>query len=168
MYMIEAKNVTKRFDDLVVFENININVKKGEVLVIIGPSGSGKSTFLRCLNHLEEVDSGTIIIEGEKIMHNEDKVSIQGTHKIIYPKIKRDASFFPQIVIIKLTDQNSVNGYCKFFDDKEIIEFSVIGTSGYKFDYTINIQILEGTCQSSSLTANYPTNSTTDVKLKKE
>lgn len=76
MYMIEAKNVTKRFDDLVVFENININVKKGEVLVIIGPSGSGKSTFLRCLNHLEEVDSGTIIIEGEKLNYN-DKKSIR-------------------------------------------------------------------------------------------
>ena len=63
MYMIEAKNLTKKFGDLVVFENISVNVKKGEVLVIIGPSGSGKSTFLRCLNHLEEINEGTIIIE---------------------------------------------------------------------------------------------------------
>lgn len=65
MYMIEAKNLTKKFDELVVFEDINVNVKRGEVLVIIGPSGSGKSTFLRCLNHLEEIDNGSIIIEDE-------------------------------------------------------------------------------------------------------
>jgi polar amino acid transport system ATP-binding protein len=73
MYMIEAKNVTKKFDDLVVFENINVNVKKGEVLVIIGPSGSGKSTFLRCLNHLEEINEGTIIIEDEKLDYSNKK-----------------------------------------------------------------------------------------------
>lgn len=67
MYMIEANNVTKKFNDLVVFQDITVNVNKGEVLVIIGPSGSGKSTFLRCLNHLEEVDEGTILIENEKL-----------------------------------------------------------------------------------------------------
>lgn len=73
MYMIEAKNLTKKFGDLVVFENINVNVKKGEVLVIIGPSGSGKSTFLRCLNHLEEINDGTIIIEDETLDYNNKK-----------------------------------------------------------------------------------------------
>jgi len=63
--MIETKGLTKSFGRLKVFENINVKVKKGEVLVIIGPSGSGKSTFLRCLNHLEVPDSGTVVIEGE-------------------------------------------------------------------------------------------------------
>lgn len=67
MYMIEAANITKSFNDLVVFENINVTVKKGEVLVIIGPSGSGKSTFLRCLNHLEIIDSGKISIENSEL-----------------------------------------------------------------------------------------------------
>lgn len=71
MNMIEAKNLTKRFGELTVFENLNIKVKKGEVLVIIGPSGSGKSTFLRCLNTLEIPNEGEIIIEGEKLdIHN--------------------------------------------------------------------------------------------------
>ena len=73
MYMIEAKNITKKFDDLVVFENISVNVKKGEVLVIIGPSGSGKSTFLRCLNHLEEINGGTISIEDETMDYKNKK-----------------------------------------------------------------------------------------------
>lgn len=65
--MIEAKNLTKKFGDLTVFESLNVKVKKGEVLVIIGPSGSGKSTFLRCLNTLELPNEGEIIIEGEKL-----------------------------------------------------------------------------------------------------
>ncbi|AND83931.1 ATP-binding cassette domain-containing protein [Clostridium tyrobutyricum] len=66
-YMIEASNLTKKFNDLTVFENLNVKVKKGEVLVVIGPSGSGKSTFLRCLNHLEDINGGEIIIEGERL-----------------------------------------------------------------------------------------------------
>ncbi|MBC2397959.1 polar amino acid transport system ATP-binding protein [Clostridium tetanomorphum] len=67
MYMIEAIDVTKKFHNLTVFENLNVKVSKGEVLVIIGPSGSGKSTFLRCLNHLETINGGKIIIEGEEL-----------------------------------------------------------------------------------------------------
>ncbi|PRR69816.1 amino acid ABC transporter ATP-binding protein [Clostridium thermopalmarium] len=71
MNMIEAKNLTKSFGSLKVFENLNMTVEKGEVVVIIGPSGSGKSTFLRCLNALEIPDSGEIIIEGEPLnVHN--------------------------------------------------------------------------------------------------
>lgn len=76
MYMIEAKNVTKRFGDLTVFENLSVNVSKGEVLVIIGPSGSGKSTFLRCLNHLETINEGKVIIEDEELKED-DKALIR-------------------------------------------------------------------------------------------
>lgn len=57
-HMIEVKSLTKKFGELTVFQNFNLNVDKGEVLVIIGPSGSGKSTFLRCLNNLEQPDGG--------------------------------------------------------------------------------------------------------------
>ncbi|CAG7839772.1 amino acid ABC transporter ATPase [Clostridium novyi B str. ATCC 27606] len=67
MSIIETKNLTKRFGDLTVFQGLDISVKKGEVLVIIGPSGSGKSTFLRCLNTLEIPDEGEIYVEGSKI-----------------------------------------------------------------------------------------------------
>lgn len=67
MNMIETKGLTKVFGKLKVFENLDVKVKKGEVLVIIGPSGSGKSTFLRCLNHLELPDNGSVIIEEEAL-----------------------------------------------------------------------------------------------------
>ncbi|EJO5346535.1 amino acid ABC transporter ATP-binding protein [Clostridium botulinum] len=65
--MIETKNLTKSFGKLTVFKDLNIKVKKGEVLVIIGPSGSGKSTFLRCLNHIEVPTAGEVFVEGEKL-----------------------------------------------------------------------------------------------------
>lgn len=67
MNIIETKGLTKVFGNLKVFENLDVSVKKGEVLVIIGPSGSGKSTFLRCLNHLEVPDKGSVMIEEESL-----------------------------------------------------------------------------------------------------
>jgi len=65
MLMIEARDIRKRFGQLDVLKGISLEVRKGDVVALIGPSGSGKSTFLRCLNHLEKIDSGHIAIEGE-------------------------------------------------------------------------------------------------------
>ena len=65
--MIEVKDLNKHFGKLHVLKGINNNIKKGEVVVVIGPSGSGKSTFLRCLNLLEVPTSGEIIFEGTDI-----------------------------------------------------------------------------------------------------
>ncbi len=63
-YMVEIKDLRKNFGDLEVLRGVNMKVKKGEVVVIIGPSGSGKSTILRCINRLEEPSSGNILIDG--------------------------------------------------------------------------------------------------------
>ncbi len=63
-YMVEIKDLRKNFGDLEVLKGVNMQVKKGEVVVIIGPSGSGKSTILRCINRLEEPSSGSIMIDG--------------------------------------------------------------------------------------------------------
>lgn len=65
--LVEVKDVCKSFGDLHVLQGINVSVQKGEVFVIIGPSGSGKSTLLRCINGLENVDSGEILIDGERV-----------------------------------------------------------------------------------------------------
>ena len=65
--MIQINNLHKSFKENNVLKGIDENIKKGEVVVIIGPSGSGKSTFLRCLNLLEEPTSGEIIFEGTNI-----------------------------------------------------------------------------------------------------
>lgn len=65
--MICIKNLCKNFGTHCVLKGINTEIKKGEVVVIIGPSGSGKSTFLRCINLLEKPTSGEIIFEGDNI-----------------------------------------------------------------------------------------------------
>jgi polar amino acid transport system ATP-binding protein len=98
-YMIEASNVTKRFGSLEVFRDINVNVKKGEVLVIIGPSGSGKSTFLRCLNHLEEIDGGKIVIEGETLDPKNKKLVRKITTKM--GMVFQNFNLFPHMTAIQ-------------------------------------------------------------------
>ena len=68
--LLEIKDLHKSFGDLEVLKGITTDIKKGEVVVVVGPSGSGKSTFIRCLNLLEEPTSGQIIFEGEEITGN--------------------------------------------------------------------------------------------------
>lgn len=75
--MIRVSNLYKQFGDLKVLNNVNIDIKKGEVVVIIGPSGSGKSTFLRCLNLLEEPTEGEIIFEGVSIRSKDNNIDLQ-------------------------------------------------------------------------------------------
>jgi len=65
--MIKIKELHKSFGSLEVLKGIDLHIKPGEVVVIIGPSGSGKSTLLRCINRLEETTSGTIIVDGYDI-----------------------------------------------------------------------------------------------------
>ena len=64
--MIKIEHLSKNFGDLEVLRDINLEVKEGEVVCIIGPSGSGKSTLLRCINRLETPSGGTILYEGQK------------------------------------------------------------------------------------------------------
>jgi ABC-type polar amino acid transport system ATPase subunit len=65
MSLIEVTDLHKSFGENKVLKGIDLDVKQGEVVVVIGPSGSGKSTFLRCLNRLEKIDSGQIIVSGD-------------------------------------------------------------------------------------------------------
>ncbi|GAA0857020.1 amino acid ABC transporter ATP-binding protein [Clostridium nitritogenes] len=78
--MIKVSNLKKQFNGIDVLKDISIDVKPGEVVVILGPSGSGKSTFLRCLNYLEKPDGGTIEIGDAKIVA--PKVSKKDIHNL--------------------------------------------------------------------------------------
>jgi polar amino acid transport system ATP-binding protein len=65
--MVSAEGVHKRFARQEVLKGITLEVKPGEVMCLLGPSGSGKSTFLRCINHLEKIDAGRLLVDGELV-----------------------------------------------------------------------------------------------------
>ncbi|MBS1386019.1 MAG: amino acid ABC transporter ATP-binding protein [Sutterella sp.] len=65
--MISIRNLKKSFGDLHVLKGIDLDVRRGEKVVVLGPSGSGKSTMLRCINALEDADSGTITVDGVEV-----------------------------------------------------------------------------------------------------
>lgn len=69
--MLEVKNIKKKFDDLVVLDDISMQFDPQEISTILGPSGTGKSTLLRCLIGLEKVDSGEVIIDGQLLNYSE-------------------------------------------------------------------------------------------------
>ena len=71
MLMIEATGVHKSFQDQEILKGISLTVKAGEVVALIGPSGAGKSTFLRCLNQLEKIDKGRILIGGKTLVETD-------------------------------------------------------------------------------------------------
>ena len=76
-YILETEHVSKSFGSLEVLKDINLKVKKGEVICIIGPSGAGKSTYLRSLNQLEKITSGKIFIKGDLFLHRENDKTVE-------------------------------------------------------------------------------------------
>jgi polar amino acid transport system ATP-binding protein len=75
-YILKTEHLRKAFGSLEVLKDINLSVKKGEVICIIGPSGAGKSTYLRSLNQLEKITSGKIYIKDELFLHREHNRTI--------------------------------------------------------------------------------------------
>ena len=72
--IIEIKNLNKWYGDFHVLKDINLDVKKGEIVVVCGPSGSGKSTLIRCINYLEEFQEGSITVDGIEVCDDVKKI----------------------------------------------------------------------------------------------
>ncbi|SHK38028.1 amino acid ABC transporter ATP-binding protein [Hespellia stercorisuis] len=72
---VHVKNLKKSFGKLEVLKDISIDIKEGEVIVLLGPSGSGKSTFLRCLNQLEQATDGLIVVDGNEITSKQTDIN---------------------------------------------------------------------------------------------
>ncbi|WP_244835448.1 amino acid ABC transporter ATP-binding protein [Clostridium sp. BJN0001] len=73
--MLFTRNIAKSYKKLEVIKNINLDIKKGEVVVIIGPSGSGKSTLIRCMNGLEKIKKGDIFFKGHSIIYGDKDIN---------------------------------------------------------------------------------------------
>ena len=78
-----AENLKKSFEEIKPLKGVSLEAKKGSVCSIVGSSGSGKSTFLRCLNFLEQPDSGLVSLQGDAIQFKENKNISQQTKKKI-------------------------------------------------------------------------------------
>ncbi len=112
--MIEVKNLNKDYGNLSVLKDINVNIEKGEVVVIIGPSGAGKSTFLRCLNLLETPTSGEIIFEGKNVTKKgtdinkiREKMGMVFQQFNLFPNMKVIDNITLAPIKVKRQDENS-------------------------------------------------------------
>ncbi|MCO5151002.1 MULTISPECIES: glutamine ABC transporter ATP-binding protein GlnQ [unclassified Shinella] len=76
MSIVEFRNVTKTFGPVVVLREVDLNIDKGEVVVLIGPSGSGKSTLLRCINALEEINGGDLVVDNISVKAGRSQVRL--------------------------------------------------------------------------------------------
>ncbi|RLC00396.1 MAG: glutamine ABC transporter ATP-binding protein [Deltaproteobacteria bacterium] len=97
--MIQVKNINKTFlNKIKALVDFSIDISRGEVLVVIGPSGSGKSTFLRCLNRLEVVDSGSIVIDGIELNDQfENLLEIRKEVGIVF----QNFNLFPHLTVLE-------------------------------------------------------------------
>lgn len=85
---VKVRNMTKRFDDLLVLDNISFDVKKGEFLCIVGPTGCGKTTFLNCLTHIYDTTEGEIFIDGEVVDLQKHNIAYVLQEYSAYPWLK--------------------------------------------------------------------------------
>lgn len=95
--MIKLEHINKNFGDLHVLKDVNLEVKEGEKLVIIGPSGSGKSTTVRCMNFLEEPTSGHVYIDGQLLTSRNKTKLIRSTTSMVFQQF----NLYPHMTVLK-------------------------------------------------------------------
>lgn len=96
--LIKVENLQKAFGENRVLQGINTEIKKGEVVVVIGPSGSGKSTFLRCLNLLEQPTGGSIYFEGVDITNKSVNIN---AHRMKMGMVFQHFNLFPHMTVLQ-------------------------------------------------------------------
>jgi len=106
--MVNAESVVKKFGSNTVLKGITLQVKPGEVMCLIGPSGSGKSTFLRCINHLEEVNAGRLYVDGELVGYRQKGDTLYELHPKDAAAQRRDIgmvfqrfNLFPHMTVLE-------------------------------------------------------------------
>lgn len=126
--MIKMTNVNKYFGDLHVLKDLNLEVKEGEKLVMIGPSGSGKSTAVRCMNFLEEPTSGQVFINGEKMtVKNKTKVVRQTTSMVF-----QQFNLYPHMPVLKNLTLAPVKLYHKSKKEAQDLAFHYLDVVGLR------------------------------------
>lgn len=127
--MIEVNNLNKSFGENNVLKGIDVNISKGEVVVVIGPSGSGKSTFLRCLNLLETPTKGNIKFKGLDLL--DKKTDINKTRENI-GMVFQHFNLFPNKTVLENLTLAPINVKNKSKDDAEKIALNLLEKVGLK------------------------------------
>lgn len=120
--IVEIKNLNKWYGNFHVLKDINLNVKKGEIIVICGPSGSGKSTLIRCINYLEQFQEGSITVDGielvddiKKIKAIREDVAMVFQHFNLFPHLTiRDNLTLAPIWVKKKPKKDAIETAMKF------------------------------------------------------
>jgi polar amino acid transport system ATP-binding protein len=107
-FMVKSEEVIKKFGSNTVLRGISLEVRKGEVMCLVGPSGSGKSTFLRCINHLEVVNGGRLWVDGELVGYREKGDKLYELHPREAAAQRRDIgmvfqrfNLFPHMTVLE-------------------------------------------------------------------
>jgi len=138
--VINITNLYKNFGDLEVLKNISTEIKKGEIISIIGPSGSGKSTFLRCINKLEEPSLGHIYIDGMDLMDKNtdinkvrERVGMVFQHFNLFPNMTVLDNLTLSPIMVKKESKEEAEKYLAYLKAKAVIKED---TKGFKPDWT--------------------------------
>lgn len=95
--MIKLENLVKNFGELDVLKNVNLTVKEGEKLVVIGPSGSGKSTLIRCMNYLEEPTLGSVSVDGYDLSSKKDLAKVRQSTAMVFQQF----NLYPHMTVLE-------------------------------------------------------------------
>ena len=95
--MIKLENVVKNFGDVHVLKNVNLTVKEGEKLVVIGPSGSGKSTLIRCMNYLEEPTSGKVTVDEYDLNSKKNLAKVRQSTAMVFQQF----NLYPHMTVLE-------------------------------------------------------------------
>lgn len=132
---ILVENLVKKYGENTVLNNISTSIQEGDVVCIIGPSGSGKSTFLRCLNQLEEISSGTILIDGASLTDKNTNINLVRQH---IGMVFQHFNLFPHLSVLEniVLAPMDLKGESKADAEKHAIELlSTVGLADKKDAY---------------------------------
>lgn len=128
MDMIKLENINKYFGELHVLKDVNLEVKEGEKLVIIGPSGSGKSTTVRCMNFLEEPSGGHVYIDGEELTHRNKTQLVRRTTSMVFQQF----NLYPHMSVIKNLTLAPMKLHHKSRAEAEELAYHYLGVVGLR------------------------------------
>lgn len=128
MAMIKMEHVNKYFGDLHVLKDVNLEVKEGEKLVIIGPSGSGKSTTVRCMNFLEEPTSGRVLVDGKELNHKNRVHVIRETSSMVFQQF----NLYPHMTVLKNLTLAPMKLHHKSKADAEALAYHYLDVVGLR------------------------------------